>query len=160
MAKYPARLRVGAEQHALFAHRSDLYAVRTRPGHNATGAVAVVPDDAQTSFAVYAGTPASESIAGGVTPVYSAGPDGPLAIPTGRVFIRLTDGVRPEQRQPQFAAAGFEIERTLSYAPHAAWLRSRDGGVEGALRGLDALKNVPDVIHVEPQMLLERAMKR
>jgi hypothetical protein len=159
MPKYPNHLRAGAGQDPAFERRPELYSVR-RPGQtDTTGAVAVFHDDAKTAFAVFAGKPRKTDEANEVGPVYSAGPGGPLAVPTGRVFVRLTEGVRPEERLEQLEAAGFEIERTVSYAPHAAWLRPARGGVAHALSGLVALAQVPDVVHVEPQMLLERALK-
>jgi hypothetical protein len=92
--------------------------------------------------------------------VYSVGPDGPLAVPTGRVLVRLAKGMSPEARKQEFASAGYEIETTLPYAPSAAWLKPQHGGVAHALSNLDALGKMPGVDHVEPQLLMERAFRR
>jgi hypothetical protein len=116
-------------------------------------------EGATGAFAVYRGQPGKEVSDGEVGPVYSAGPDGPLAVPTGRVLVRLAKGIRPEEREQEFASAGFEIEKTLAYAPSAAWLKPREG-VAHALSNLDALENTPGVEHVEPQLLMERAFRR
>jgi hypothetical protein len=158
MSDYPKSLRAGSGA-AVFERRPDLYAVRQPVDEPSADAIAVIPDDARSTFAVYRGDPPSTRAAQDVGPVYAAAPGGPLAVPTGRVFVRLAHGVRPEERRQEFEAAGFEIDRTLSYAPNAAWLRPVSGEISRALPGLATLDGVPDVVHVEPQMLLERALK-
>jgi hypothetical protein len=80
-------------------------------------------------------------------------------VPTGLVFVRLADGARAEQRLTEFRAAGFDMARTLPYAPNAAWLKPRDADVARALGKLGALKKVPGVVHVEPQMLSARSLR-
>ena len=80
-------------------------------------------------------------------------------MPTGRVFVRLTDAAKAEDRRAEFEAAGFAIERTVSYAPHTAWLVPRHRGVAYALGALTELERIPDVVHVEPQLLMGRALK-
>jgi hypothetical protein len=154
--RYPARLQVGTAQ---FERRADFYAVRDAAPGGAKNTVAVMRDDAYATFAVYQGRPRRGAAAKTARPVYSAGPEGPLAVPTGLVFVRLKENVRPGARRAQFAKAGFRIDRTLAYAPNAALLRASRGGVESALAGLEALRKVADVEHVEPQVLLERALK-
>jgi hypothetical protein len=147
--RYPARLRVGTEE---FELRADLRSVRRGAGK--TAALAVMGDDEGGTLAVYEGAPR-----GNDAPVYAVGKGGPLAVPTGLIFVRLKEGVRPEARRAEFANAGFRIARTLPYAPNAAWLRATRGGVEAALSRLESLSKVPGVVHAEPQMLLERALK-
>lgn len=157
MPEYPARVH-GGSGGAVFERRLDLYCVRQPTGAACAGAVAVIRDGADV-FAVYSGAPRANTAQGEVGPVYSAGPGGPVAVPTGRVFVRLAEGIGAEQRRDAFAAAGFRIEQTVSYAPNAAWLRPATGGVAQALSGVPALSNLPDVVHVEPQWLLERALR-
>ena len=158
MAEYPTHVRSGTGN-AVFERRPDLYSVRQPATAAEADAVAVISDDARIRFAVYKGAPPNDRSGEDVGPVYSAGPGGPLAVPTGRVFVRLAQGVRPEHRREQFEAAGFHIEQTLSYAPNAAWLRPATGGVAQALPGLAALGRLPDVVHVELQLLFERALR-
>ena len=177
MPKYPKRLHMGNDRAAVFEHEPAMYAVhqtqdagpRARPRADArssprTGGagkdtpVAVVREGATSTFSVYRGRPGVEVRDEDVGPVYSAGPGGPLAVPTGRVLVRLAKGQKPEERTQEFASAGFEIEKTLPYAPSAAWLKPR-GGVAQALSHLDALEKMPGVEHVEPQLLMERALK-
>jgi hypothetical protein len=120
------------------------------------GAVTTMADSAQTHFAVFHGTP-NEGV--DAEPVYSAGRNGPLAVPTGRIFVRLEDGLTPEERRGEFASLGLEIEKTLSYAPNAAWLCPVHGGAAEALRLLSEVEKVPGVVHCEPQMLMQRTPK-
>jgi len=158
MTTYPNRLRGGASDEPAFIRRPDYYFVRDTATRAPAGAVAIMRDSAAHNLVVFRGHP-SRKVEADAGPVYSAGPDGPLAVPTGRVFIRLADGVRPADRRAALAAAGFEIERTVPYAPGAAWLRPASGGLAHALSALDALAAVPDMVHVEPQMLMERASR-
>src|SRR5262245_13261745 len=157
MPDYPTHVH-GGTANAVFERRRDLYSVRQPAQAAAKEAVAVIRGDGGVAFAVYKGTPPDHRT-DDVGPVYSAGPDGPLAVPTGRVFVRLAEGVRPEHRRKQFEAAGFHVDQTLSYAPNAAWLRPSTGGVAQALPALTGLRDVPDVVHVEPQLLFERSLK-
>ncbi len=152
----PDRLSVGTD--AVFERRPDLYVVHRGPTRSAGAALAVIPEHARSTYTVYKGkVPAADRDKAG--PVYSAGPGGPLAVPTGRVFVRLEEGVSPDTRRDEFSAAGFEIERTLPYAANAAWLRPLQGGVAQALTRLRDLQKTQDVVHVEPQLLMERAPK-
>ena len=158
MPTYPTHLRSGAGA-ALFERRPNLYSRRLTDPADTTGAVDVIADEAQSVFAIYEGQPRTQTDASRAGPVYSAGPAGPLAVPTGRVFVRLSEGAHAEDRRRQFEAAGFEIERVPSYALHTAWLVPRNGGVAHALPALADLERVPDVVHVEPQLLMGRALK-
>jgi hypothetical protein len=152
----PDRLSIGKA--AEFVRRPELYVVlHTGPAPDRQS-VATITVDAQSAYAVYKGK-ATAAEAHEAGPVYSAGAGGPLAIPTGRVFVRLEEGMSPEKMRPAFSAAGFEIERTLPYAPNAAWLRPLDGGAAQALERLGDLEKTHDVVHVEPQMLMERAKR-
>jgi hypothetical protein len=156
--KAPERVRSGPS--SFFERRPELYALRHETNvARREGMLAEVSDDANDRYAVYEGTPPAATATEDVLPVYSAGKEGPIAVPTGRVFVRLREGVRPDERRRQFADAGFEIEKILPYAPGAAWLRPAEGGVGEALDRMTVLEELPDVVHVEPQMLLERALR-
>ena len=157
---YPNHVRVGGTRATVFERRSDLYCRREAPGEAVpSGAVAVIADDEEQAFVVYRGSPERQSAAEDAGPVYSAGAGGPLAVPTGRVFIRFAEGIRPEERREEIAAAGFEIERTLPYAAGAAWLRPRGREVAIGLSALSNLEAIPGVLHLEPQMLMARATR-
>jgi len=94
-----------------------------------------------------------------VTPVYRLEPNGPQGVPSGRVFIRFQPQISVEERRQELNACGFSIRESLSYAPHAAWLQSRDGNIATALHGVAKLRDLSDVVLVEPQMFMRR-MKR
>lgn len=158
MEKLPERVRSGAS--AFFQRRADLYALRRGAATSRRkAAITEVIDDAHARYEVYEGTPPAGLDPADIVPVYAAGEGGPIAVPTGRVFVRLREGVKPDERRADLAGAGFEIERTLPYAPGAVWLRPIEDGVGAALNGLASLEALPDVAHVEPQMLLERAFR-
>ena len=90
-------------------------------------------------------------------PVYVLDPGGTPAVPTGLVFVRFKDGVKPDERERDIEKAGYEIDQTLDYAPEAAWLRAKSGEISDALHGLDDLRKITDVENVEPQMLMRRS---
>ena len=158
MADVPAQLKVG-DRDSVFERKGDLFAVRGS-GKAGADAVAEVTDSPDERFVVYKrGAAGASRSAGSQLPVYAAGGDGPLAVPTGRILVRLENGESAKEYAEAFEAAGFEIDRLLSYAPHAAWLRPRGGDVAEALRKLETLARLPGVVHVEPQLLMQRAEK-
>ena len=88
------------------------------------------------------------------TPVYTLQPGGRVAVPTGRVFVRLAPEQRFQDHADSFRKAGYEIVEAVSYAPNAGWVRSAKS-VAAALAGLQRLAALPVVENVEPQMLAE-----
>jgi hypothetical protein len=88
-------------------------------------------------------------------PVYRAGPGGPLAVPTGRIFVRFAEGERAEDRRDALAAAGYALESSPGFAPHTAWVRPASGRVADALGDLARLRELAGVEHVEPQLIAE-----
>ncbi len=90
-------------------------------------------------------------------PVYRSEPAGKLALPTGRVFLRCDEGDTAALHGDRFAGAGFVIDAVPGWAPHAAWLRAASGEPADALAGLEALRRLPGVAHVEPELLSARA---
>jgi hypothetical protein len=150
---FPERLRAGTE-------RRDTYYTRV-PGRYAVHQVADTAGAVMTlkeeGIAVYRGQPdASRGDKASLTPVYSLQPSGPLAVPTGQVFIRFAQGVDAASRRGDIERAGYEIVKTSSYTPHTAWLQSISGNVAHSLSNLHALESLPDVENVEPQMLTPR----
>jgi hypothetical protein len=94
-----------------------------------------------------------------ITPVYRLGQKGPQGVPTGRIFIRFQSSVRVLERLEDLQSCGFTIQETLSYAPHAAWLRSMDGRIDTVLNSYQALQGLCGVMVVEPQMLMRREQR-
>ena len=92
-------------------------------------------------------------------PLYRRAPGGEVVEPTGRVLVRFGADERAAEHEADLAAAGFEVDEVLSYAPQAAWVRPGSGRVVDALRGLDRLQELPGVVAVEPQMIGQRAQR-
>ena len=111
-------------------------------------------------FAVFQGPASSSSMAkGNVSPVYRAQPSGMFAIPTGRLWVRFAEGIDATQKREMVEKAGFHLEESPPWATHAAWVRARSGKAADALAATQLLAALPDVEHVEPQMLLPSARK-
>ncbi len=89
-------------------------------------------------------------------PVYRQRARGPIAVPTGRVLVRLHEGQTLDGRYDELCAAGFDVEGSLAYAPHAAWLRPRTGRAVDGIRQLTRLNHLDGVENAEAQMLTEK----
>ena len=160
-SSYPQQVIGGPGQASqTYSLKPGFYAVHNRqPGTTANGARYTFNDG---TIAVFQGAPdqsgesdASEKL----SPVYSLEPGGSLAVPTGLIFIRLRDGLAIDERLEEIKRAGFEITERLAYAPNAVWLRANSNLIADALKGIDKLKEIPDVENVEPQMLMESARR-
>lgn len=159
--KFPRELAGGSKPAAAsYALAPDRYAIhRQEAGEPAAGAdhvlnegkIAVFKGEAPISVAAVPG--------GKVSAVYTLTSGGSLAVPTGLVFVRLADGLDVTRQTEAFADAGYEVAERLDYAPNAVWLKARSGDIADALNGLDALKKLPNVESVEPQMLMESARR-
>ncbi|MFQ5846048.1 MAG: hypothetical protein ACE5IQ_00065 [Candidatus Methylomirabilales bacterium] len=160
-SKYPHRVRASTEQTEVWYVRlSGYYAVHGPVPASGAGSVVVLLDGGR--IAVCRGKPGrrrkgSESVR--VSPVYGLGPNGPPAVPTGLVFVRFREEVRIEERRGALEEAGYTVRHILSYAPHAAWVQARFGGIAEALTGIAHLEALPDVVSVEPQLLTERVRR-
>lgn len=91
-----------------------------------------------------------------ITPVYALDPHGPLAVPTGQIFIRFTPGIKIQDRRSSLAERGYTIVQIPSYAPHTAWIQSTNGDIATGLQNIGRLNDLPDVVHAEPQLLMQR----
>jgi hypothetical protein len=154
-ARYPEQVRAGRDgTAATYLRQPGCYAIHDRPpGRPAPGARQLLNDGA---IAIYQGEPGDRTgpDEGTLGPVYALQPGGTPAVPTGLVFLRFAEGVSAEARRRDIQQAGYEIVKSPRYAPHTAWVRSGSGDIAAALVGLPALERLPDVEHVEPQMLM------
>lgn len=159
-AEFPERVGAGAKRPGAFYARAEgLYAVRGagRESEGAAGAEVLFEEE---GVAVFRGEPGgSRGGASAREPVYRLHPDGPLAVPTGEVFVRFKEGVEAAERREEIERAGYEVVSVPPYAAHCAWVRSDSGDVARSLSGLGALEGLPDVENVEPQMLVERSLR-
>jgi hypothetical protein len=155
LMKYPDKIPAATARPGLFYTRvPGYYAVYNPPD--------AASDANDESIAIYEGEadeakdlPASAR----VMPVYSSQPGGSPAVPTGNIFIRFAEGTSAETRRDEIERAGYEVVESLSYAPHAAWLRSRRGDAAQALKDVGKLERIPDVENVEPQFLMKRSLR-
>ena len=150
---FPERLRASTNRGDTFYTRvPDYYAA-----HQAADTADAVMTLKEEGIAVYRGEPdEGHGDAASVTPVYALQPSGPLAVPTGQIFIRFPEGVAAASRHAEIVRAGYEIVKISPYTPHAAWLKSANGNIAQALTNIPALEKLRDVENVEPQMLTVR----
>lgn len=157
---YPEQIRVSSDANGgaavSYTRKSGYYAVHyNQPGTVAVGAILRLNDGA---IAVFSGEP-NQSAQGILSPVYTLESNGSVAVPTGLVFIRFAEGVDVESQHEAINRAGYEVVQSLSYAPHAAWLRAQSGNIVDAIAGISQLEAIANVENVEPQMLMERSLR-
>jgi len=146
---FPRRIALPGDD-GVYERVNGMYATHDRPAEaSAEGAELVLADG---RVAVFRGDLAAAG--GGACAVYAT-PGGPLAVPTGRVFVRFRHGVSAEERRHAVEDAGYAVDRIPGYAPQAAWVCSTDGAIGSGLSGLARLRALPDVEHVEPEFLTE-----
>ncbi|HEX8282899.1 MAG TPA: hypothetical protein VF588_06070 [Pyrinomonadaceae bacterium] len=163
-ADFPEKVSAGAARSgANYVRAEGRYAVHQGEGkQEAAGAELTF---AHEGIAVYRGEPGeeragrTESREATLTPVYKLQPDGPLAVPTGKIFLRFKEGVEAASRREEIERAGYEIVQTPPYSPSSAWVRSASGDVARSLADIDSLEKLEDVVNVEPQMLVERSLR-
>ncbi len=94
-----------------------------------------------------------------ITPVYALERGDVPAVPSGLVLVRFGDHVKADMQRNTLLQIGFIIDRILPYAPHAAWVRSVEDNIHSALQGIPELEALPEVVNVEPQMLMPAAQR-
>lgn len=155
-SEYPQQIHVG--QSAVSYNRQlGYYAVHYKqPGIESPGAVLQLNDGA---IAVFQGEP-DQPKTDTLSPIYALQTDGSLAVPTGLVFIRFVEEVDVESQRGALKQAGYAVAQSLSYAPHAAWLRAQSGKILDAIVKIPQLEAIPDVENVELQMLMARVQRQ
>jgi hypothetical protein len=131
VSDYPQRLDFDVMTYIL---RPDLHAV-----HEIDGEVAA-----------HSGSPE------GRLPVYES-ENGRLVFPTGKVWVRFARETDVRDRAADLAAAGYSIENVPGYAPHGAFVVGEDAAA--ALNGLERLRALEGVEHVEPQVVQQAARR-
>jgi hypothetical protein len=94
-----------------------------------------------------------------ITPVYALGQSDVPAVPGGLILVRFSDHVQADSQRNALLQIGFVIDRVLPYALQAAWVRSAENDIAAALRGISELEALPEVVNVEPQMLMQAARR-
>jgi hypothetical protein len=173
---FPTSLKQSTQNpNAVYSLLTEYYSVKGVPKPEARSAsasaqheppVQTLSGDDGLTIQIYKGVPArTRSTAGAsdrastITPVYSTGASGSLAVPTGRILVRFDDDVNADSKKAELKKAGYKIAQILSYAPNAAWLEASSGGVTSALSNIKKLEQLANVQNVEPQFLSARAAR-
>ena len=160
VARFPAEVAVGTDKPGRYLRLADHFALHGEPaGAVAAEAIERLEAEGITLWRGGSDLAAKDLEPAAVSAVYSTVAGSPLAAPTGQVFAQLEKGLRAEDYAADFHSAGYEIVRTIVYAPHAAWLGARTGDAALALRLIPELEALPRVASVEPQMLMSRALR-
>jgi hypothetical protein len=119
-------------------------------GHH-SGALPPVPGGMAVRAVEEGGVPEATPI----MPVYRRGAAGGVVVPTGRVLVRFSEGDSAEAHRDELAAAGYDLDEVLSYAPQAGWARAASGSIADTLGHLDRLERIHGIENVEVQMVGE-----
>lgn len=158
LTSFPDILLVVTERASLrYAKQSLLYAVHGPLPISLETMVELVLEG--NSVTICRGTPPSSADLPAsltITPAYRLDPHGPLAVPTGQIYIRFTPGIDIETRRNSLADCGYVILQVPSYAPHTAWIQSTDGDIATSLQNIERLHDLPDLVQAEPQLLIQQ----
>lgn len=156
---FPAEVEVrSSEGPAVRYHLApEFYAIRSSTPLSSNDRIV---QELEENLKVFQGSASPREMAeGNVWPVYRAQPSGMFAVPTGRLWVRFAEGINAAQKREAMAHAGFRLEESPAWAAHTAWLRATSGKIADALDATPRLAALPDVEHVEPQMLFPSARK-
>ena len=147
-----SELRVGPlGREALFQLRADLVALHGAAPESGAKAVLHLPG-AQVEVVRDADVDSSEARRRG--PVYAQQPTGTLAVPTGRVFLRLARSAGTDLAA-RLAPLGFKIVLQPHATPVGAWVEPIGGRIEDGLARIAELAALPGVEGAEPELLRE-----
>lgn len=158
VAEFPNKFRVSTNRSALWYGRvSGLYAIHGDVPPALEPLVVFRLHDGQ--IAVCRGEPEEiqDLRSGTISPVYALEPHGPPAVPTGRLLVRFAEHVGIGEREALLRRSGYHVAQDLPYAPQAAWVQAAQGGIAASLNGIPRLEQLPAIMNVEPEMLMQRA---
>ena len=90
-------------------------------------------------------------------PVYRQANSELLCVPTGLIFIILNEGFELEVCIGQISNAEFSVEKKSPTG--GAWLGHQSGSIGSALNCFPKLFEIKEIQSVEPQFLLQRALR-
>lgn len=90
-------------------------------------------------------------------PVYRQLDGALLAVATGWVLVRLAQSLPATDLVAHLRPLGLHITELPADAPNTAWVAGGDNQPCMALTQMTRLLDLPGVVHVEPQLLLENA---
>lgn len=161
ITSFPDTFRIMTGQTTLrYARQPDLYAVHgSLPSHLKTSVEYTIEEDVLTICRGTPPLPADLPASLTLTAVYRVEPHGALAVPTGRIYVRCKPGTSVNECRTQFEKLGYRIVEVPPYAPHTAWVQATTGNAATSLRNFEHLNTLPDVEHVEPQLLMQRTSR-
>ena len=71
------------------------------------------------------------------------------------MLVRFGAGDRIEAHREELRAAGYELDAALGFAPQAGYVRPADRDAAG----VDRLRAIPGVEHVEHEVLMQRSAR-
>ena len=92
-------------------------------------------------------------------PVYQLGGNGPIAVPTGRIFVHFDKGTSLEEHRAQLEQLGFQIDELSQTSGACGWIRHQSGCYRETLTRSATLHNLENLSTVEPQLLMARQSK-
>ena len=150
----PARLRLGSsEREVHFVLRPDLVALHGARPATARGQPLLSLPDGATEVVGASAVASDDPRRRG--PVYAQEPTGALAVPTGRIFVRLAPAGAPADLPALLTAEGFVPVPSSHPRSTGAWVAPIGGQIEAGLAGLERLAALPGVQAVEPELLRE-----
>jgi hypothetical protein len=93
-------------------------------------------------------------------PVYRQHESSSLAVATGAVFVRLAKSLPATELVKHLRPLGLHITELPAWAPNAAWVAGGDNQPCLALTQMSRIQDLPGVVHVEPQFLMEARSRR
>lgn len=88
-------------------------------------------------------------------PVYREVSSAALAVATGWVFVRLAKSLSATDLVGPLRPLGLHLTELPAWAPNAAWVAAGDNQPCLALTQMSRLLDLPGVVHVEPQFLMD-----
>lgn len=153
LSDFPPKLRASTEHPEIVYTRAKGYYAAHGQARNTAEAAVLSLNDGQ--IAVFKGEPQGDDSQ--ISAVYKAG--AALAVPSGLVFVRFAKDVAAESQGQALKQAGYTIDDVPPYAPNAAWVRDAGGDIAAALTHIGALEKLDRVENVEPQLLMQRALR-
>lgn len=151
---FPQQIPAGASNTVMYEQKPGYFALHGEPLPTGRAVVVFEPE----GIAILRGSPSGPLAPGQlISPVYAPKGGASLAVPTGQLFIRFTEGDTVEAHRAELEQAGFTIAQLLDYAPQAAWLRARSGSIAEALDGVPRLRTLAGVESIEVQLLMQRS---
>ena len=96
---------------------------------------------------------------GNALPVYRAGKQGPIAVASGRIFIRFSPDIKLADMEEALNELGYKIDEVSETGENAGWLWHHSKSCSDSLNNFPKLRGLKEVDAVEPQFIMQRQSK-